>query len=338
MIRISVPGKVHLIGEHSVVYGEPAIIGAISLYSKIKAEKNKKIKIIANNLKRKETFSLEEILTFTKELNSLWERGFKKKDFSELHKVMNKDKLNTVKSAIGKTLEILKINSGLKLEINSEIPMGSGLGSSASLSVGIPAAIAKIYEKDLTKEEINKIAYEIEKFNHGTPSGGDNSTCCFGGLIWFKRGNPNQILSLRKEIPYELKNFLLVYTEKPKKTTGELVSLVRNLKPEYREPRIKELGKLTREMRKVLKKKDFEKMKKIMNKAQKILSELGVSTKKIDLIHKKVKEIGGSAKLSGAGGGGIMICYHENKEKLENLIKDLGFKYMETELGVKSIF
>ena len=52
---------------------------------------------------------------------------------------------------------------------------------------------------------------------------------------------------------------------------------------------------------------------------------------------KAVKSIGGAAKLCGAGGGGVMLCYHEDKQKLINVIRNLGYKPWETKLGVEGV-
>jgi mevalonate kinase len=204
------------------------------------------------------------------------------------------------------------------------------------MSVAIVKAVSELYNKNLTPEQINEIAFSIEKFNHGTPSGGDNSACCYGGLIWFQKSNPKNIIqSLKEEIPYKLENFVLVNAGKPQKTTGELVQHIRNLPDDYRNPRIKALGAATLAMRDALKQKDFGKMKALINFAQRYLSELGVSTPEINNIAKSVLSIGGAAKLCGAGGGGTVLCYHEDKDKLIETIANLGHKPMEVELGVE---
>ncbi len=322
MLTISAPGKVHLVGEHAVVYGEPAIISAIGLRTTVKFEKSE----------------LDEVMKSAEETVNLWESCSEKKDFNELFNFIRKDGFsNYRKSVIGIILKKLEINNGVTVNIDSNIPVGSGLASSASLAVSLVKGIAELNDKNLSLDEINEIAFELEKIIHGTPSGGDNSTCCFGGLVWFQKSQPNIIIPLKEEIPYKLENFVIVYTKPPEKTTGELVQLVRNLDEEYRNERVKKIGTLVREMREVLKNKKFDKMKEIINENQKLLAELGVSCKEIDEVANAVMEIGGAAKLSGAGGGGAMLCYHEDKEKLIETIKNLDYKFWDVELAVDGV-
>jgi len=54
-------------------------------------------------------------------------------------------------------------------------------------------------------------------------------------------------------------------------------------------------------------------------------------------VAKAVKSIGGAAKLCGAGGGGVMLCYHEDREKLITTIRALGLEPWESELGVEGV-
>ncbi len=335
VITCSAPGKTHLIGEHAVVYGEPAIIISVGKRAYISAEKSESVKIYAQDINQSGEFSVSEVKEFAEKLQQLWDNCFETKNFAPLYSLLKNEHLGHIKAMIAKTMAELDINTPFSLNISSEIPIGSGLGSSAALSVAVPKALSELFRKVLTLEKINHVAYKIESLAHGTPSGGDNSICCYGGALWFKKGTPNIIEPLH--LDFTMKNFVLVFTGIPKLTTGELVSNVRSLNPEYRDSRVKQLGMYTYEMRECLAKQDFTRMKERMNLAQELLAELGVSIDAIDRIHTAVKEINGGAKLSGAGGGGYMVCYHEDLQLLEQTIRDLGYVPEHVELGVEGV-
>lgn len=340
MVKVSAPGKVHLIGEHAVVYGEPTIIASVNRRTYVSIESSKKITYRDLGWPDiSHTWSIKEVFELTQKTLELWNSGNEKKNFSELFNFIKKNSYEGYRGAVvGIATKMLGVKEGFSITIDSKITTGAGLGSSASRAVAITKGIAELFKKKVSLEKINEIAYEQEKIIHGTPSGGDNSVCCFGGLIWFEKAQPkNKIKSLKKEIPYQLENFVFVYTGPPEKTTGELVQQVRELNEEYREKRIKKIGKMSYEMLEVLKKKDFQKMQEIINQTQKNLAELGVSTKKIDEIVKAVQKIGGAAKLCGAGGGGIVLTYHQEKNKLINLLKDIGCQPWETKLAVEGV-
>jgi len=339
-IKVSAPGKVHLIGEHAVVYGKPAIITAIGnrTYVDISPAEDVTYQDIAwPDISH--TWEIEQVFEITQKTLDLWSEGNEKKDFSKLFSFIKENGYEGYRASIlGLVMKKLGVSQGFSITIDSKIPTGAGLGSSASRAAGTTKAVAELFEKQLSLEEINDIAFEQEKIIHGTPSGGDNSACCFGGLVWFKKAQPkNEIKSLKEEVPYRLENFVFVYTSPPQKTTGELVQLVRELDEGYRTERTKKIGEMCHEMLDVLRRKDFQRMKEIINQTQKNLAELKVSTEEIDKIVESVQKIGGAAKLCGAGGGGIVLCYHEEKDKLVDLIKKIGYDPWESELAVEGV-
>ena len=340
MIIVSAPGKCIIIGEHSVVYNEPAIIAAIGMrtYVKIKpAEDVTYMDVAWPDISH--TWKIDEVFELAQKTLDLWAMCNEKKDFSELFDFVKKNKYEAYRaSVLGIAMKMLGINKGFSIEIGSNVPIGSGLGSSSSRAVAIAKALSLQFNKKSSMGRLNDIAYELEKIIHGTPGGGDNAASCYGGLIWFQRSaQKNTIIPLRKEIPYKLENFVLVNVGTPEKRTGELVQAIRDLPEDYRNPRIKSIGKMAYEMRDALAKKDFGKMKQIINKTQKALAELGVSRKDIDELASAVREIDGAAKLCGGGGGGVVLCWHEDKEKLTSIIKDLGYEPWETELAVDGV-
>lgn len=75
----------------------------------------------------------------------------------------------------------------LKPVIESDLPTGSGLGSSAAISTSLAVLLLAITNQRITRKRINNIAFELEKKNHGTPSGIDNTIITFGGIIRFQK-------------------------------------------------------------------------------------------------------------------------------------------------------
>jgi mevalonate kinase len=339
MVKVSAPGKVHLIGEHAVVYGEPAIVAAIGKRVFVEAEKSDKVKIKFNwgdGVYEDET-TVEEARKIGREAQRLWEEGKEKGDFSEIFDYGKGEKFGWV--SIGYLMERLGIDSGVSVNIDQQIPLSAGVGSSSAYCVAAAMAFAKLFEKDSSLEAVNKIAFEMEGFKHGTPSGGDNSTCCYGRILWFQKnidGGPNTIKPLTEGIP-KLENFVLTYTIKPVKSTGELVKQVKEMDPSVRDPLVKAIGKDTHEMVEVLKARNFDRMKELINITQDNLSGLGVSIPEIDKVVDKVRSIGGAAKGCGALGGGVVLCYHEDKAKLLEALKEIGQAPIDADLAVEGV-
>jgi mevalonate kinase len=340
MIKVSAPGKCIITGEHAVVYGEPAIITAVGKRCFVEVEKSDKVRIsfkYDTGTYTDET-TVKEVKKIGAEAEKLWQEGLKNKDFSKIDDFAKGNKFGWV--SFGYLMNKLGIDSGVSVKIDQHIPLGSGLGSSSAYSVAASLAFSRLSGKDISLEEVNKLAFGLEQFKHGMPSGGDNTTCCYGGLVWFQKnmqGGPNTISSLKKEIPHKLENFILVYTGRPEKTTGELVQMVRNLDPAFREPRVKRIGALTNEMKEALKKKDYKRIKLIMNENWTLLRGFGLSTPVADKLIDKIRKMGGAAKLCGGCGGGIMLAYHEDAIKLKSAIKKEGFEPMEVELGIEGV-
>lgn len=340
MATASAPGKCILIGEHAVVYGEPAIIAAIDKRTTVSCKKSDKVRYLDKRFDTEgNIWPVNVVLSDAQKTQDLWNACAIKKDFSMLFEHVKKNKFqNYRKTVVGIILSRLNIREGVSVEISSDIPISAGLGSSSSLAVALTKSIAETFGKRVSLSEINEIAFELEKIIHGTPSGGDNSTSCYGGLLWFRRvsGNPS-IKSLKEEIPHKLENFILVNVGTPVLSTGELVQIVRNLPEEKRNKHVKAIGAAAEKMRVALSKKDMITVRNCMNTAQENLAALGVSTPEINKLSAAVRDIAGAAKLCGAGGGGVVLCYHHEKKKLLALIKKFDYEPIETDLGVEGV-
>ena len=252
----------------------------------------------------------------------LWENCNAQNDFSAIPLELKKDANSFKLLAIGTVLNELDLDCGFSLKQELELPSGAGLGSSAAFAVGICKGISRLAGLDLNLKQINSLAFKIEQYVNGRPSGGDNTACCYGGLVWFEKnltGGENKIEPISVELSKSLNDFTIIHTGKPKYTTAELVQQVASLDESYRSSRVKAIGALAAPMLKALKQSDKQGLIKMINQSHKYLSELGASTPLMDEIQQEIEASGGAAKLCGAGGGGVMLCYLNNFKLLDKL-------------------
>lgn len=349
-IRVSAPGKLHLLGEHAVVYGKPAIIAAVNkrCFVEIIPRKDKKIEIISSNLKTSKIVIGKEIFAKTKDAQTKWETYIKTNDISFL-KAITSDPLDFPTIAIGETLKYLKksLSTGITLSIKSDIPIGSGMGSSAAVAVSVAGAIYLMFNENFDREVINEIAYLAEQKKHGFPSGGDNAASCFGGLIWYRKETPD--LKIVRPVPFSFpqklaKNFVAIHTGTPVESTGEMVSAVRALykkNSEFVDKILSSQEKLIRELLSAIKNGDDTLMIRIIRAGEKNLENLGVVSNSAKLLIRSIEEIGGAAKICGAGGklkgSGMVLAYCLNKEKIEKLVALNRFWYNDLSLGAEGL-
>jgi len=221
---------------------------------------------------------------------------------------------------------------GLLIEIETDIPMGVGLGGSASFAVALIRAFIQYFEIILSKEEIFRLAGRLEGLAHGNPSGIDHATVLLGGPLLFQKKNGDLVWEGVAEIENRdiLKNCFLVNTGKPLESTKDMVEFVASrYKGEARFlTRIfDELDSLVDEVYEGLKNGDEEFFKKSINKAGLLLEDLGVVSDFSQDISKKLREKGAGVKISGAGGrqdkSGILFVYGE-EGVVKKVYEDVG--------------
>lgn len=297
MIKFSAPGKIHLLGEHAVVYGKPALLAAIDLRVTV------------------------SITPSPQALASKQKENIKK----------------IIESIVKKTLNIRTIPS-YNLTISSQIPIGSGLGSSSAVSSAYIAALLSFLNIKWNLEDVSSLAYEAEKVFHGNPSGADNTTVIFGGILWYrKKTEPVQILS-------QIKQFVLIDSGKPVESTKEMVEKVRI---KLQESRIKvqkifdDQERLVKELIVALKEGDQNQLVNIIREGERNLESLGVVSKRAQEIIRLVEKVGGAAKISGAGGvksgSGMLLCYHKNSKALLALAKKNHLPTLSIKAGEKGL-
>ncbi|KUO80369.1 MAG: mevalonate kinase, partial [Vulcanisaeta sp. OSP_8] len=251
MVTVKAPGKVILYGEHAVVYGEPALAMAVNKYVYVtaKVRDDGKIGINAMDLK------LAGLSVTILENGDIVART----DYGAVISA-----LSYVKRALEIAMEYVDKRVGVDLFIQSQMPVGAGLGTSAAVAVATILAYVKALGYDIDKRELARLAWQVEKDVQGAASPTDTTMATFGGIIYIKPEGNNVIMEPVKpstEIP-------LVIGYIPRvSTTKELVAMVRRKLESMRdviEPIIKTIGVITRRGREALEKGDLELMGTLM--------------------------------------------------------------------------
>jgi mevalonate kinase len=282
-ISSSAPGKVILCGEHAVVYGQPAIALPVQ-------QVRTKTTILAQPIAPTgEVRLIAPVIGLNTTLDALDERH-------PLHTT-----ITLVCEEIG-----IRSMPACEIRIISNIPVAAGMGSSASVTVSLSRALTQFLGHPLQDDAINRIAFEVEKIHHGTPSGIDNSVITYEAPVYFRKGETMQKLKIRH-------GFSLVIADSG--TPGSTAKTVAAVREKWqREPNkyatlFGAIGEIVEQVHEILLSGELVHDAALLTQNHHLLQELGVSTPKLDdLVNSALKAGAAGAKLSGGGGGGNIIA------------------------------
>ena len=280
MSKASAPGKVILFGEHAVVYGQPALaVPVTQVQAEVRIDKifSPGIRINAPNIQLNE------------KLDSL----------AASHPLA---------ATVRNTLAALEAGplSGVTILVRSSIPVASGLGSGAAVSVAIIRALSNHLKKDLTDKQVSALAFETEKLYHGTPSGIDNTVVTYAKPVYFVKGQPIEILHVRK--PFTI---VIGDTGIPASTKESVrdVRIQRHKNPERYETIFAAIGSIAKTACQLIESGMPESFGPLMDENHALLRSMNVSSPELDNLVEAARKAGAlGAKLSGGGRGGNMIA------------------------------
>ncbi|WP_336025150.1 mevalonate kinase [Halobellus salinisoli] len=305
----SAPGKVYLFGEHAVVYGEPAVPCAIERRATVTADAraDDHIRVEARDL------SLDG---FTVEYTG--DTGYRPD--VDVPAGLVDAAVGYVDAAVEQARDAAGApDAGFDITVESEIPLGAGLGSSAAVVVaGIDAATREL-GVELASEEVADRAYRAEyDVQDGQASRADTFCSAMGGAVRVEGDDCRRIDA--PNLPF------VVGFDGGAGDTGELVASVRALREEYgfAADTVESIGDIVRTGESLLAEADpdaepeselLDELGRLMNFDHGLLEALGVSSRTLDNMVWAAREAGAhGAKLTGAGGGGCIVALDETPE------------------------
>jgi mevalonate kinase len=198
-----------------------------------------------------------------------------------------------------------------QIELISEIPIASGLGSGAALNAALVRAIYAQIGVTPEPAQVSNLVYLGEQIYHGTPSGIDNTVVAYGQPVWFIKDTSPTVFSPAR--PFTL----VIADSGVASPTHETVAGVRRHReadPERYERWFDAIGELVWEARRTLEEGRSEALGPIFDRNHALLQQIGVSTPQLDQLVAVARDAGAlGAKLSGGGGGGNIIALVETR-------------------------
>lgn len=203
---------------------------------------------------------------------------------------------------------------GWRIVGDARVPCGAGLGSSAALTVALArlALAGQCPEDEVSLDDVIDASMAGERVFHGNPSGIDSNVAARGGVVMFTRGSPIEVVDLGAPL------HLLVLPSGVPRQTATMVAGVRARRerlPEVIDPILSALGQLTHRGRRALREARLGEFAELCSIAHGLLGALGVSHGALERLCAAAVEHGAlAAKLTGAGGGGCVFALCESAE------------------------
>ena len=336
-LRISFGGGGTEIDPYRSIYGGEVLSTTVNLYAYSTIEKTRDrhlIQCVSSDLNLSEKSNIEDLLS------------------SELD--ISKFTLKIHFAAYKKIIDDFNIKNPMSIKITTycEAPVGSGLGSSSTLSVAIVESLNRFYNLGMAKKDIAHKAYVIERKMLNL-SGGlqDHYAATYGGLNYinfYKNGDVRvQPIKIEKSTLYELQaSLVLVYTG-TSRDSADIIKTQITLKGKELvgyDKKLHEMKVLAQKMKSALLKNDIQSFGYLIDESWQKKRSLSkyISNENINNIYEKTKSLGAyGGKISGAGGGGFLmiICNPNHRAKIiNNLISEdfNSYKITLNTAGIKS--
>ncbi|MEA1945369.1 MAG: mevalonate kinase [Euryarchaeota archaeon] len=286
----SAPGKIYLFGEHAVVYGKRAIASAINLRTTVTVVESDQT-TIASPLG---TTCIDYV----------------------------------VHPYISRCIESL-IVPAVSIKIDSEIPVGSGLGSSAAAVIATLGALNAEFDLGMDSTALAEVGHRIERDVQGAASPTDTAVSTMGGTVAITPGVSSSRLRL-------IECGIVIGDTEEFSSTKELVENVRILHERY--PAVMDsifgtINHLSEIGVNMIERRDYQSVGELMNIDHGLLDAIGVGSAKLSALVYTARDAGAyGAKITGAGGGGCIVALASDADAgaVASAINDAGGRAIAT--------
>lgn len=309
----SAPANLMLLGEHSVVYGYPALACAVDQRMEIHWSKTDEPTLCIESELANFQFTLDELKNF------------------ESHPKLDHPKLRFVMHALKAFAQHL--HHGLQIQVMSEFSSTIGLGSSAAVLAATLHGLNQITEKNLSNLELFNLGHEIILTIQGRGSGTDLAASLSGGVILFepalnnqKVSRPANIQTLPKTITENLA-LSLVYCGY-KTPTAKVLQQVADqwqANPEQLNRLYALMGETTQQAYQKLMDNQTEHFYALSEIYQDLMDALGVNDETLQSIIDLMRQCSGirASKISGSGLGDCVLGFGHLNDCPENINNQL---------------
>jgi len=276
----SAPGKIILCGEHSVVYGRPAVGVPVS------------------------TVRSTAWVASTPSGSGLRIDALDLQQSALLGDADADDPLALCARLVLKSLSAQEPDAVLK--VHSDLPIASGMGSGASVAAAAARALSASLGHELAPSAVSRITHEVEKIHHGVPSGIDNTVIAWERPVYFVKDSAPQTFAIHT--PFKL---IVAYSGIASSTKAAVTAVRRRFEAAegYYSVLFDCIGAISTAARDAVEQGAIQTLGTLLNENHELLTKMGVSLAQLDELVVAARQAGAmGAKLTGSGQGGNIIA------------------------------
>lgn len=318
------PGKLILSGEHSAVYGAPALALAVKRHIICHSSDSdlNGLSWSLPELQRQGHISWSDLVLLAQQLDdrfAMFER--KELPVAAILQAPEQLLLYAIAQLLPRSLPV----TGISIEVNSQLPPGAGMGSSAAASAAILTLFSALFNRPVTIADKFRMVRYCERLCHGRGGLIDAATVTHGGLIQVQDG---EVIALSVELG---EGWFYVNSGIPSASTGECVEQVRQ---QFVDDAVwSKFADLTKRLLQVI--SDGADPTALIQENHRLLQYIGVVPERVSRFIERLEQLGAAAKISGAGSvtgsaGGALLVYAPGIE-IETLCTEFSYDFMAIE-------